>query len=88
MKLSLGERIYHEILLRTKEGEFHSFSSDGVEDIKVRHSINLFVQSESIEREYPNYFARIEYAKEAMNAEGESRLLLEMLNRMLPGFTG
>ena len=89
MKLSLGERIYSEILLRTKTGSFHSFSSDGVEDIKVRHSINLFLQSETVtEGESLNYFARIEYARESMNADGESRLLLEMLNRMLPGFTG
>ena len=89
MKLSLGERIYTKILLRTKSGKFHSFSSDGVEDIKVRHSINLFLQSETeVEGESLNYFARIEYAREAMNADGESKLLLEMLNTMLPGFTG
>ena len=47
IKLALGESIYKEILLKTFKGEFHSFSLDGVEDIKIHHSINLFFQSKT-----------------------------------------
>ena len=43
IKLANGDTIYKEILLKTFEGEMHSFSSNGVKDIKIRHSINLFL---------------------------------------------
>ena len=89
IKLAIGDTIYKEILLKTFEGEMHSFSSDGVEDIKIRHSINLFLQSETSNHgECVNYFGRIKYAEQSMDHAGESQFLLDMINRCLPGFPG
>ena len=47
IKLSVGESIYRDVLLLTFDGAMHCFLSDGVEDMKIRHSINLFLQSET-----------------------------------------
>ena len=63
IKLTIGDRIYRDIFRQVGQGPFHSFSSDGVEDIKIRHSINLFLQSETVNNpgECYNYFARMVY---------------------------
>ena len=71
------------------DGAMHTFSSDGVEDIKTRHSINIFFQSEtSVAGMCKNYFGRIEYTTQAMDHKGESLLLLDLINKCLPGFAG
>ena len=85
----VGECIYKEIIVSTIEGAMHSFSSDSVEDIKTLHCINIFFQSEtSVTGMCHNYFGQLEYATKAMDHKRESKMLLDLINKCLPGFTG
>ena len=89
IKLGVGEAIYRDFLLLTLEGQMHSFFSDGVEDVKTRHSINLFLQSETtVSGECKKYLARIEFTKCAVDHKEKSWILLDLINKSLPGFPG